>query len=88
MNFNVACSKSIDPIINYIGTGFKRPIKKTLYESDVGEEATEITLIPISISDDAVVDFTKHVFHIIKAMPGVIFIEPVREEVIIYDIDT
>ena len=88
MKFNVACNKSIDPIINRIGKAFKGPIKKTLYESDVGEEAAEITLIPISISDNTIVDFTKYVFPMMKAIPGVIFIEPIREEVITYDIDT
>lgn len=89
MKFNVACkSEAIDPIIDgYIGKTF-RAVKKTLYESDVGQEATEITLIPISISDNAVVDFTKYVLPMIKAIPGVIFIEPMREEVITYDIDT
>lgn len=93
MKFNVACkSEAIDPVIERIGitvlgkclNGF---LKKTLYESDVGEGLIEITLVPIVVSDNAFC-FTKHILTLLKAIPGVIFIEPVREEVITYDIDT
>jgi len=88
MKFNVACrSDVIDSVIKEIGLTFKGLVKKTLYESDVGEGLIEITLVPMIIPDSAV-SFTKYILPILKAIPGVIFIEPIREEVITYDIDT
>ena len=85
MIFNIACrSGTIDQIFSEIDLRFlKGSIKKTLYESDIGEDLIEIALIPITLDWIAI-----PLIPIIKAMPGVIFIEPVREEVITYDIDT
>ena len=85
MKFNVACrSGTIDRVLSEIDLSFlKRPIKKTLYESDIGEDLIEIALIPIMLDWIAI-----PLIPILKAIPGVIFIEPIREEVITYDIDT
>lgn len=85
MQFNVACrSGTIDQVFSVINSRFlKGPIKKTLYESDIGEDLIEITLIPITLDLIAM-----QLISILKLIPGVIFIEPVREEVITYDIDT
>lgn len=85
MKFNVACrSGTIDRVFPVINSRFlKGPIKKTLYESDIGEDLIEISLIPITLDLIAMQLIT-----ILKLIPGVIFIEPVREEVIACDIDT
>ena len=85
MIFNVACrSGTIDRIFSVINLKFlKGPIRKTLYESDIGEDLIEIILIPITVDR-----ITIQIISILKLIPGVIFIEPIREEVITYDIDT
>lgn len=82
MKFNVACkSEAIDPVINEIGIALEGIINKALYESDVGENPIEITMIPVDVPNVAI----NVALPILKAIPGVIFIEPVREEVITYE---
>ena len=85
MIFNVACrSGTIDRILSELDLRFlKGPIKKTLYESDIGEDPIEIALIPISLDWISI-----SLIPILKDIPGVIFIEPVREGVIAYEFDT
>ena len=81
---NIACrSELIQPVLDEVGKALSKPIRKTLYEHDVGEEPIEITLISVKIGDQAL----KMVASIVKKIPGVIFIEPVREEVKEYEFE-
>ena len=80
---NIGCkSEFIDAVLSEIGGKLRSSTRKVSF-IDGGIEST-ITIFQIHVLDELV----KAIASVIKVIPGVIFVEPVREEVITYEFES